>query len=147
MSVTLNHTGVTVANLDRAEAMFRDLFGFETISRAPRAPELISRVIGVANAQVEIAYMRNGSATIELLCYSQPSDREDFRPRACDLGSVHLGFDVDDMDQALEQAAEWRLQMMGEEVVIDAGPNKGARIVYLRNPDDGLVLELIQRPL
>lgn len=145
MTVTLNHTGVTVANLDRAEAMFRDLFGFETISRAARDPAIISRVIGVPGAQVEIAYMRNGTATVELLCYSGPEERGDFRPRACDVGSLHLGFNVVDMDEALRRADEWSLCLMGEVVVIDAGPNTGSRIAYLRNPEDGVVLELIQK--
>ena len=144
MPGTLNHTGITVADLDRAEKMFRELFGFETISRAPRNPDLISRVIGVPDARVEIAYMRNGAATLELLCYSGPSARGDFRPRPCDLGSLHLGLDVDDIDATLKDCFAWSLELLGEVVVIDAGPNKGKRIAYLRNPGDGLVLELIE---
>ncbi|MCC4246776.1 VOC family protein [Stappia indica] len=145
MSVTQNHTGITVADLDRSEAMFRDLFGFETISRAPRDPGTISRVIGVDGCEVEIAYMRNGTATVELLCYSAPQERGDFRPRPCDLGSLHLGFDVDDMDEMLKRCAEWSLDLLGDVVVVSAGPNKGKRIAYLRNPGDGVVLELIER--
>ncbi|MFE3836398.1 VOC family protein [Pseudogemmobacter sonorensis] len=144
MAVTVNHTGITVADLDHSEAMFQQLFGFETLSRAARDPEMISRVTGVPGARVEVAYMRNGAATVELLCYSAPGDRADFRPRACDLGSLHMGFNVADLDEAVSEAAKWSLEMMGEIAVVNTGPNRGARIVYLRDPRDGVVLELIE---
>jgi catechol 2,3-dioxygenase-like lactoylglutathione lyase family enzyme len=147
MSVIVNHTGITVHDLDRSEAMFRDLFGFETFSRAARDPAIISRVIGVPGTKVEIVYMRNGATNIELLCYSAPEDRTDYRPRPCDLGSLHIAVNVEDMDIALERAVAWPLEVVGDVVEIDAGPNKGSRIVYMRNPEDGLIVEMIQRPL
>lgn len=146
MSVTVNHTGITVKDLDRSEAMFRDLFGFESFSRASRNPAIISAVIGVPGAQVEIIYMRNGATSIELLCYSAPDDQHDYRPRPCDLGSLHMAMNVDDMDDALARALAWPMEVVGEEVRIDAGPNNGSRIVYMRNPEDGLIIEMIQKP-
>lgn len=146
MAVTVNHTGITVLDLDRSVAMFRDLFGFEVFDRADRDPAIISRVTGVAGARVEIAYMRNGPVAVELLCYSAPADRKDYRPAPCDLGSLHMAMNVDDMDAIMEKARLWPLDVVGEEVVIDKGPNTGSRIVYLRNPEDGLILEMIQKP-
>lgn len=145
MKVTVNHTGITVKDLDRSEAMFRELFDFETFSRAPRDPAIISAVIGVPDTQVEIVYMRNGETNIELLCYSAPDDRKDYRPRACDLGSLHMAMNVPDMDIALEKALAWPLEQVGEVIEIDQGPNTGSRIVYMRNPEDGLIIEMIQK--
>jgi catechol 2,3-dioxygenase-like lactoylglutathione lyase family enzyme len=145
MTVTVNHTGITVKDLDRSEAMFRELFGFETFSRAPRDPAIISAVIGVPNTKVEIVYMRNGATNIELLCYSGPDDRKDYRPRACDLGSLHMAVNVPDMDVALEKARAWPLEQVGKVIAIDQGPNTGSRIVYMRNPEDGLIIEMIQK--
>ena len=144
MSVTFNHTGITVQDLDRSEAMFRDLFGFETISRAPRDPAIISRVVGIAGAKVEVTYMQLGETRLELLQYSGPDDRKDYRPRPCDLGSLHIAVNVDDIEEAAKRARQWPMEQMGDIVEIDAGPNKGLRIVYMRNPDDGLIIELIQ---
>lgn len=146
MPVTLNHTGITVGDLDAAVRLFEDVFGFQVVSRAPRDPDIISRVIGVPGAQVEIAYMRNDSgATVELLAYSSPEDRRTYKPRPCDIGSLHLGFNVDDIDAVLAKLHRHNAELMRDVVVIDAGPNKGSRIAYLRNPE-GLVLELIQAP-
>ncbi|NPD16834.1 bleomycin resistance protein [Xinfangfangia sp. D13-10-4-6] len=144
MSVTVNHTGITVKDLDRAEALFRDLFGFERFSRAPRDPEIIEAVTGVPGAEVEIVYMRNGPANIELLCYSGPADRQDYRPRPVDLGSLHMAMNVSDMDSMLTRARAWPLEQVGEVIVIDQGPNTGLRIVYFRSPEEGLIIELIE---
>ena len=146
MPITVNHTGITVKDLNRSEAMFRDLFGFETFSRASRDPAIISAVTGVDSAEVEIVYMRNGAVDIELLCYSAPTKRDDYRPRPCDLGSLHIAMNVEDMDSALKKALSWPLEIVGKEVQIDAGPNAGGRIIYMRNPEDGLIIEMIQKP-
>ncbi|AGI72486.1 putative glyoxylase family protein [Octadecabacter arcticus 238] len=146
MTVIVNHTGITVKNLDRAESMFRDLFGFSTISRAPRDPAIIEAVIGVPGAEVEIVYMQNGPARIELLAYSAPNDRKDYRPRPVDLGSLHMAVNVTDMDEIAEKALAWPMDRVGHEVRIDAGPNEGARIAYFRTPEEGLIIELIQLP-
>ncbi len=145
MPVSVNHTGITVKDLDRAEAIFRDLFGFETFSRAPRDPAVISAVTGVPGAAVEIVYMRNGAANIELLCYSGPDDRQDFRPRPVDLGSLHMAMNVSDMDEMLEKARAWPMEQVGEVIAIDQGPNTGSRIVYFRTPEEGLIIEMIEK--
>ncbi len=145
MSVTVNHTGITVHNLDRAVAMFSDLFGFKLFSRAPRDPAIIAAVTSVAGAEVEIAYMRNGSTSIELLCYSSPSDRQDFRPRPCDTGSLHMAMNVTEMDMMLEKARAWPMDQVGDVIVIDQGPNTGSRIVYMRSPEEGLIIEMIEK--
>lgn len=146
MSVTVNHTGITVKDLDRSVAMFCELFEFEVFSRAPRDPAIISRVTGVEGAEIDIAYVRNGDVSFELLCYSKPDDIKDYRPRPCDLGSLHIAVNVEDMDAMMERAIAWPLDMVGEEVQIDAGPNNGSRIVYLRTPEEGLIVEMIQKP-
>lgn len=146
MSTTVNHTGITVRDLDRSVAMFCDLFDFEVISRAPRDPAIISRVTGVEGAEVDIAYVRNGDTSFELLSYSKPGDQKDYRPRPCDIGSLHIALNVQDMDAMLKRALAWPLDIVGKEVEIDAGPNTGSRIVYLRTPEEGLIVEMIQKP-
>ena len=39
-----NHTSFTVSSLDRTIAFFRDCLGFDLVSRAPRSPDLVSRI-------------------------------------------------------------------------------------------------------
>lgn len=146
ITCTVNHTGITVRDLDRSIAMFCELFGFEMLDRSPRDPAIISAVTGVNGAEVDIAYVGKGGKRFELLAYSAPADAADLRPRPHDLGSLHIALNVEDMDAALEKALSWPLEHVGQEVQIDSGPNKGGRIIYLRTPEEGLIIELIQLP-
>ena len=66
-----NHTGVIVTDLDRAIGFFRDLLGFEVLSRAPRDPALIGRMTGLPQPEVEIAYLQGPGHRVELIRYAQ----------------------------------------------------------------------------
>ena len=70
-----NHTSFTVSSLDRTIAFFRDCLGFDLVSRAPRDPDIVSRVTGVPGAQVTIAFLRGAGHTVELIEYAAPADR------------------------------------------------------------------------
>ena len=56
----------------------------------------------------------------------------------------HIALDVEDVSAAVDAAIEHRMIAVGEIVMIDGGPNRGARVVYLQNAD-GLTVELIQK--
>ena len=139
---SFNHTSFTVADLDRAIALFRDLLGFELISRAPRDPALIQRMTHIPDAAVEIAFLQGPGHRIELVAYRAPADRTVSSARLCDSGAAHIALDVDDVDRAVAAAADHDLRLVGEVIEIDAGPNRGRKVVYLRNPD-GVVVEFI----
>lgn len=140
-----NHTSFTVSDLDRSLAFFREVLGFEVTSRAPRDSRMIEAVTGVPGADVVIAYARGPGHSVELIQYLGPADRASVRPRPCDVGFAHIAYDVDDLDAALAAAAAHRFRPAGQPVSVDRGPNKGARVVYLRDPD-GITVEFIQRP-
>ena len=67
------------------------------------------------------------------------------RPRPCDVGFAHIAFDVDDMDAAIAAAAAHGVHPINRTAVIDAGPNRGGKAVYMRDPD-GITIEFIQAP-
>lgn len=140
-----NHTSFTVSNLDRAVAFFRDALGFDVTSKAPRNKSAIESITGVADAEVQIAYVRGPGHNIELIEYTAPGDRGHVRPRPCDVGFAHVAYDVDDIDAAIAAAAAHGVEAIGAPTVIDQGPNKGGRVAYLRDPD-GITIEFIQKP-
>lgn len=140
-----NHTSFTVSNLDGTLAFFRDALGFEVTSKAPRSKQLIEIVTGVEGADVIIAYVRGAGHTVELIEYRGPEDRGRVRPRPCDVGFAHVAYDVDDIDAAIASAAEHEFTPISPPTVVDQGPNKGARVAYLRDPD-GITVEFIQKP-
>jgi catechol 2,3-dioxygenase-like lactoylglutathione lyase family enzyme len=140
-----NHTSFTVSDLDRTLAFFRDALGFEVLSKAPRSPDMIRQVTGVDGAEVIIAYVQGPGHRVELIEYSGPKDRRKVEVRPCDVGFAHLAFDVEDIEAAIRACEAHDLRPAGAIVSLDRGPNKGARVVYLRDPD-GLTIEFIQAP-
>ncbi|MCC2663377.1 MAG: putative glyoxylase family protein [Geminicoccaceae bacterium] len=100
-----NHTGVIVTDLDRAIGFFRDLLGFEVLSRAPRDPALIGRMTGLPAPEVEIAHLQGPGHRVELIRYAGDGVRRTDRPRVYDDGAAHIALDVDDVVAAVEAAA------------------------------------------
>ena len=140
-----HHTGITVRDLDASLAFFHDVLGFKLQYRARRTGPYAEGVTGVPEAEMEIAVLLAPGHHIELLQYLAPSERQHFRPRSCDIGSVHLALDVDDLDAALATVAPHGWLAVGEPQTIAGGTRRGTRVVYVRDPD-GTTLELMQAP-
>lgn len=80
---------------------------------------------------------------IELLEYHSPANREVIKPRACDVGSVHIGLYVEDMDAALARVAEAGWMPVAEPQTVEEGERRGMRLIYVRGPD-GVTIEFMQ---
>lgn len=142
---TTTHTGITVADLDRALSFYRDVLGFEVTEKHAAPGHLIDAVTGLQGAQVEIANVHAPGHVIELLCYSKPDDRRISDLRPCDSGFVHVAFQVDDLNAVLRAVGDAGFSVMGEAHTVAQGARKGGRVAYARDPD-GTVLEFQQPP-
>jgi catechol 2,3-dioxygenase-like lactoylglutathione lyase family enzyme len=138
-----NHTSFTVSDLERSIGFLRDCLGFEVLSKAPRDPALVSRITGVAGAAVTIAFLKGPGHTVELIEYSAPADKGRINARPCDTGFAHLALNVNDAAAGVAAAAPYGVKPIAPPVSIDQGPNKGRRVVYLRDWD-GITFELIE---
>lgn len=82
-----DHTGITVTDLERSLAFWRDVLGFDLSHRAQLSGEFAAGVAGVPGAEISIAVVAApGGHRIELLQYHQPADRAHLRPRPCGHG-------------------------------------------------------------
>jgi catechol 2,3-dioxygenase-like lactoylglutathione lyase family enzyme len=145
--IAADHTGITVSNLDRSLAFWRDVLGFELSHTAHQTGEMASEITGVAGAEIKLAVVKTpGGHKIELLEYIAPADRKrhvDFRP--CDVGSVHVALIVDDLDAVLSAINVSGWKAAGKPQTLQSGPNAGKRVVYVRDPD-GTTIEFMQQP-
>jgi catechol 2,3-dioxygenase-like lactoylglutathione lyase family enzyme len=143
--IAADHTGITVSNLERSVAFWRDVLGFELSHRAHHTGDLASEVTGVPKAEISLAVLKGYGHKIELLEYLAPSDRKHVDLRPCDVGSVHVALWVDNLDALLNAiaASEWR--PAGKPQTLKSGPNAGKRVVYVRGPD-GTTIEFMQTP-
>lgn len=142
----VDHTGITVASLERSLAFWRDVLGFELSHRPHQTGRLASEITGVPDAEISIAVLKGYGHKIELLEYSAPPGRKHLSPRPCDIGSVHVALLVDNLDAVLEAIARSGWKAAGEPQILTAGPNTGKRVVYVRDPD-GTTIELMQQPV
>jgi catechol 2,3-dioxygenase-like lactoylglutathione lyase family enzyme len=144
--VAADHTGITVTNLERSLAFWRDVLGFELSHRAHQTGELAAEITGVAGAEILIAVLKTPTGhKIELLEYLAPPDRTQVVARPCDIGSVHVALTVDDLDAVLSAIAPFGWKVAGEPQTLSSGPNAGRRVVYVRDPD-GTTIEFMQPP-
>jgi lactoylglutathione lyase len=143
------HTGLTVSDLDRSVAFYRDLLGLELVSQWDSAQPYLRTIVGFPDAELRIALLRiprGGVGVsghhIELLEYLRPrGTRGD--PLTCNPGNVHVSFMVEDLDVAHAELRARGVRFKSAPVEITHGRNRGARAVYLLDPDD-ITLELVQ---
>jgi Lactoylglutathione lyase and related lyases len=140
----VDHTGITVSNLEKSLAFWRDVLGFEFSHTAHQVGELAREITGVADAEIKLAVLRSpGSHKIELLEYLAPADRKRVELRPCDIGHVHVALLVDDLDDVLERIAASGWKAAGKPQTLRSGPNAGKRVIYVRDPD-GTTIEFMQ---
>jgi catechol 2,3-dioxygenase-like lactoylglutathione lyase family enzyme len=143
--IATDHTGFTVANLERSLAFWRDVLGFELSHRAHHSGDLASEVTGVPGAEISIAVLKGFGHKIELLEYDAPSDRKHVDLQPCDVGSVHVALTVDNLDAVLSAISASSWKAAGKPQTLKTGPNAGKRVVYVRHPD-GTTIEFMQPP-
>ena len=137
--IAADHTGITVANLERSLAFWRDVLGFELSHRPHQTGELASEITGVPGAEISIAVLKGYGHKIELLEYLAPPNRKHVGLQPCDVGSVHVALLVDDLDAVLNTIATSGWKAAGKAQTLKSGPNAGKRVVYVRDPDGNLL--------
>ena len=144
--IAADHTGITVSNLERSLAFWRDVLGFEFSHSAHQQGERPEQITGVKGAELKLAVLKTPSGhKIELLQYFAPADRRDVDLRPCDVGHVHVALTVDDLDAVLKKIAESGWKAAGEPQTLTKGPNAGKRVIYVRDPD-GTTIEFMEMP-
>ena len=142
--ISADHTGITVSNLERSLAFWRDVLGFEFSHAAHQKGELAQEITGIEGAEIKLAVLKTpGGHKIELLEYLAPADRRPSNLRPCDVGSVHVALLVEDLEAVLAQIAVSGWKAAGKPQALKTGPNAGKRVVYVHDPD-GTTIEFMQ---
>lgn len=132
----VNHTGISVSDMERSLGFYRDIFEMEVIfdSDVP-ANEPLSKVVGMKAATGRVVWLRAGDTMIELWQWDQPSGRplpEDYVP--ADKGVTHFAVEVDDVDALYQKvvAAGFHANVEPQ----DLGLHK---TTYIKGPDSEII--------
>jgi catechol 2,3-dioxygenase-like lactoylglutathione lyase family enzyme len=143
---SLHHTGLTVRDLDRSLAFYRDALGMETVFQQEKQGGYLAAIVGYPDAHVRMAHLAfpGDSHRLELFQYLEPEGRgEPGEPR--DVGITHVCLLVEDVAPIYERLRTAGVDFYSEPVDVDTGANAGGIGLYLRDPD-GITLELFQPP-
>jgi len=137
MNPTAHHYAVTVSDLDRAVAFYRDVLHLDVLTRFSVGGDAFAAGVGIDGASAEFAHMDAGDARVELVEYTPEGDAT----AEHDLnqpGATHLGLAVDDLDAVYDSLPEG-VETFAEPQTTESG----TRILFLRDPD-GTPVELLE---
>jgi catechol 2,3-dioxygenase-like lactoylglutathione lyase family enzyme len=121
MFTRADHVAVSVKDMDKAIAFYRDVIGMEKVFDR-HFDEPMARLIGVEGARVRIVHMKLADSVVELFDYECPRGREP-RPDAqqSDYGLTHIGFMVEDFWGTYQHLRDHGVEFLGEPVEIRPG--------------------------
>lgn len=136
----LEHVGLSVSNMERSLAFYRDFIGMKVILEVDFSDERMERIIGIRGAKCKIVHLKLGDTILELFQYYNPvGEPVSPKQRQCDNGLTHIGFSVTDINVHVRQLKERGAKLLGE--LTEVRP--GAWVLYFYGPD-GEVCEFRQ---
>jgi catechol 2,3-dioxygenase-like lactoylglutathione lyase family enzyme len=140
-----HHTGVTVSSLDQMLSFLRELFGLVPLWILESDGPEVAAAVGLEHQRSRIALLElNDRSKVELIEYLEPG--RPFDRNSNDVGSSHICFEVPDLEVAIERLTSAGATFFSSPMTIGSGGLEGWRFAYFREPMDGIVFELIQRP-
>jgi catechol 2,3-dioxygenase-like lactoylglutathione lyase family enzyme len=121
MLTRMDHVGLSVKDIEKAIAFYRDVVGLEKVmDREFDSP--LARIIGIEGAKARVVHMKIGDSIIELFDYHYPKGR-DPRPdqNQSDYGLTHIGLRVENFEQTYQDLKARGVRFLGEPVEIRPG--------------------------
>jgi catechol 2,3-dioxygenase-like lactoylglutathione lyase family enzyme len=141
MISAIRHTGLVVADLQRALNFWCDVLGFRVVKTMDESGPHIDAMMGLRDVRVTTAKLAapDGSL-IELLRFHSHPDQPRWNGTPYSTGLTHIALMVDDLDQLVSK-------LTYEGVSFPAPPQYSpdgyARVIYAKGPE-GVLLELVE---
>lgn len=140
-------TAVTVSDMERSLAFYRDLLGFRVAVELPPAAErerwdaYHRRVCGVDDAVIRVVYMEapDGETALELIEYTMPK-RPPRSPSSVDRGgTVIVALAVSGSESVVTRIREAGVETLSDPVPYVTDDGVSSKTTYLRDPDGTLL--------
>lgn len=148
---SVHHISVTVSDLDAAVDFFVNVIGCELLYKKgpfgdPDGASMTRRLGVNSDATARLAMLRCGPATnLELFQWESP-DQNTVLPKNSDVGAMHIGLQVDNIEEALDVLeAHDDIDVLEGPQTNEDGPTAGLTYIFCRTPW-GFQLELLEAP-
>lgn len=145
----VDSVSITVSDLDRSVAFYREVLGFTPVTEHEVAGEAFEHLYGVFGLRVRVARLKLGDEAIELNEFLAPRGRPmPADSRSNDRWFQHIAIVVSDMDRAYARLRQFKVEQAssGPQRLPDWNANAaGIEAYYFRDPD-GNFLEVLKFP-
>jgi catechol 2,3-dioxygenase-like lactoylglutathione lyase family enzyme len=141
-----HHVGISVADRDRSVTFWCTVLQVEPLWVRLLDGDYLGAITGYAGIHIKGAMLPlPGGGRLEVLEYLL-DDRAVNSEATANVGNVHICLQVDDIEKVADRAiAAGARAVSARAVPVTTGPNVGAMVRYLRDPD-GITLELLRPP-
>lgn len=143
MTNSFLHVGISVRDLAASVKFYTEVMGMEKGVAAYHKGEIISRVVSVEDAEVDVCYVTNGQHKLELIEYKRKDkakQNQTYKPQD-DPGLTHIAFIVENVDEMY-----CKIKALGYE--FNSAPmvtrENGPKIAFFKGPDN-VMIEIYQK--
>lgn len=141
MITDIRHTGLVVADLERALHFWCNVLGFKVVKQIDETGPHIDAMMGMRDVRVTTAKLAAPDGNlIELLRFHSHPDLARWEGTPCSTGFTHIALTVDDLDQLVSKLAQEGVSFPAPPQL---SPDGYAKVIYAQGPE-GVLLELVE---
>jgi len=142
MITQIRHTGLVVADLEKALHFWRDLLGFRIEKQMEESGAHIDAMMGLKGVLVTTVKMTAPEGgMIELLYFHSHPDRPSWMGTPYSTGFTHVAMTVINLDDAYEKLSNAGVEFFAPP---QYSPDGAVKVIYCKGPE-GVLLELVER--
>lgn len=141
MISAIRHTGLVVADLERALHFWCDVLGFRVERQMDESGPHIDAMMGLQGVHVTTAKLAAPDGNlIELLHFHSHPDKPTWKGEPYTTGFTHIALTVENLDELLQ-----RMKAAGATVPAEPqfSPDGKVKVTYAKGPE-GVLLELVE---
>ena len=141
MIKAVRHTGLVVADLERALHFWCNVLGFKVVKQMNEFGPHIDAMMGLNDVRVTTAKLAAPDGNlVELLHFKSHSDLPRWEGTPFSTGFTHIALTVTDLDVLLCKLEKEGLSFPGSP---QRSPDGSVRVVYAKGPE-GILLEFVE---
>jgi catechol 2,3-dioxygenase-like lactoylglutathione lyase family enzyme len=147
----IHHVGLSVADLERSVAFYRDILGFRKTLDMPLKGSNLEKLLKLRpGTKARSVIMQAGRAItgeVELIAFDPPSERPTGPKRAGDPGVFMLSFEVkgEELTAVYERLKQAGIRCFVDPLELPLPGYGSIKAISFEDPD-GIIIELIQLP-